>query len=130
MTKGTRMSIQSHRRRIAAVALASATLAAGGGAVAFAHTEEVSEDPANGSKVGTNTSKATITFGEQIKSGKLVVRGPKGVVSRTSRVSTTNVKKLYATLKRPLAKGRYRATWNVTAADGHKQEGSWTFRVG
>lgn len=130
MTKGTRMSRKSHPRRVGAAALAGVALVAGGGAVAFAHTEEVAEYPANGSKVSANTSKATITFGEQIKSGKLVVRGSKGVVSRPSRVSKTNVKKLYATLKRPLAKGRYRATWNVTAADGHKQEGSWTFRVG
>ncbi len=110
-------------------ALAVAALASSGGATAIAHTEAAKTYPANGATVGERTSKATITFGQVVRSGTLRVRGPRGVVSRTARISSRDRRKLYATLKRPLADGSYRATWKVKAADGHIQEGSWTFRV-
>lgn len=117
-------------RKPAAACAAAALLAAGlGGAVAGAHTEAATTYPADGATVGPRTSKATITFGQVVRSGTLRVRGPRGVVSRGARISTRDRRKLYATLKRPLADGTYRATWKIKAVDGHMQEGSWTFRV-
>lgn len=117
-------------RRAAAVLTAGALLATGlGGALAGAHTKAAKTYPADGSTVSERTSKATVTFGQVIRGGTMRVRGPRGVVSRTAQVSKADRRKLYATLKRPLAKGRYGVTWRIKAADGHTQEGSWTFRV-
>lgn len=116
------------RPRTAAV-LAVAALAGTGGATAIAHTEAARTYPADDATVGARTSKATITFGQVVRSGTMTVRGPRGVVSRRARVSSKDRRKLYATLKRPLADGRYRVTWKIKAADGHTQEGSWIFRV-
>lgn len=118
------------RTRRAAAALTVGLLAAGlGGAAASAHTEAAKTYPADGSTVSKRTSKATVTFGQVIRSGRITVRGPRGVVSRKARVSKVDRRKLYATLKRQLSSGRYRVTWRIKAADGHTQEGSWTFRV-
>lgn len=116
-------------RSTAAVLVTGALLAGLGGAVAGAHTQAAKTYPANGSTVSKRTSKATVTFGQIIRSGRMTVRGPRGVVSRRAQVSRADRRKLYATLKRPLASGRYRVTWRIKAADGHVQEGSWTFRV-
>lgn len=116
------------RRRLT-TALAVTALAGTGAAVAVAHTEAARTYPADGATVGERTSKATITFGQVLRTGTMTVRGPRGIVSRKARVSSNDRRKLYATLKRPLADGRYRVTWKIKAADGHTQEGSWTFRV-
>ena len=116
------------RPRLAAV-LAVTAFAGTGAAVAGAHTQAARTYPANGTTVSERTSKATITFGQVVRSGTMTVRGPRGVVSRKARVSSRDRRKLYATLKRPLADGRYRVTWRIKAVDGHTQRGSWSFRV-
>lgn len=116
------------RRRLAA-ALAVTAIAGLSAAIAGAHTDAARTYPANGATVSDRTSKATITFAQVVRSGTMTVRGPRGVVSRKARVSSRDRRKLYATLKRPLAGGRYRVTWRIKAADGHTQEGSWSFRV-
>lgn len=110
-------------------ACAAAAVAPAGGATALAHTEAIRTYPASGATVSERTSKVTIRFGQVIRSGTIRVRGPRGTVNRKARVSTRDRRKLYATLKRPLRDGRYRVTWRIKAADGHSQEGSWTFRV-
>jgi methionine-rich copper-binding protein CopC len=115
-------------RRTAALASA---LALGGAAIASAHTEVTSTSPANGATAKTTLSRVTVTFTGSLMSGKLRVTGPGGKVASLSGGGRDprNRSRLLVGLRGSLKPGSYTASWSVVAADGHKQKGSFRFKV-
>jgi methionine-rich copper-binding protein CopC len=113
-----------------AAALASA-LALGGAAIASAHTEVKSTSPAGGATAKTTLSRVTVTFTGALSSGKLRVTGPGGKVASLSGGGRDprNPSRLLAGLRGSLKPGSYTASWSVVAADGHRQKGSFRFRL-
>lgn len=111
--------------RVALVVAVAALLAAT--APAGAHSGVTSRTPGKGASVGT-VGKVSVTFSQQIRSGTLrVYRGDKRV-GTGSLNPVVNVRRITAAVNSGRA-GRYVARWRITAADGHTQRGSWSFRV-
>jgi methionine-rich copper-binding protein CopC len=110
------------------VACAAAILAA---AVAIAHTDVRSRSPAKGGTASKSIGRVSVTFEQQIRRGGLRVVGPGGrVVSRGSGGrDPRNVARVVVGLRGSVRAGRYRATYSIVAADGHRQRGSWRFRL-
>jgi copper resistance protein C len=98
---------------------------------ALAHTEITSTSPARGGKAKTSIRSVKVTFGEQIRSGSLRVTGPGNQVVSLGKGGRDprNVRRLAVSLKGSLKAGKYHASWKVVAADGHKQHGSFSFRL-
>ena len=71
----------------------------------------------------------TVTFTGALRSGKLKVKRIGDKKAGSGGRDPRNVSALRAELKRGLSKGKYRAKWKVTSADGHEQKGSFTFRL-
>ena len=115
-------------RRIAALA---SVLALGGAAVASAHTEVKSTSPANGATVKRTLSRVTVTFTGELKRGTLRVSGPGGKVASLSNGGRDprDTSRLLVGLRESLKPGSYTASWSVVAADGHKQQGSFRFKL-
>jgi copper resistance protein C len=121
-------SPRSARRAVAALA-ALGSLAVGV-AVADAHTEVASTSPSAGTTASTSVRSVTVTFTGQIRSGTLTVkRGGTTVSKGRGGQDPRNVKRLRVALKSGLKSGTYTARWTATAADGHHQTGSFTFRL-
>jgi methionine-rich copper-binding protein CopC len=119
----------SHPLRLVAV-LATA-LILGVTAVASAHTEVKSTSPANGATAKTTLTRVTVTFTGSLTRGTLRVVGPGGKVVSLSNGGRDprNTRRLLVGLKGSLKPGSYTAKWTVVAADGHKQSGSFRFKV-
>jgi methionine-rich copper-binding protein CopC len=115
-------------RRTAALA---AALALGGTAIASAHTEVKSTNPANGASAKTTLSRVTVTFTGSLTSGTLRVSGSGGKVASLSNGGRDprNTSRLLVGLKGSLKPGSYTASWSVVAADGHRQKGSFRFKL-
>jgi copper resistance protein C len=112
------------------VAVLASALALGGAATASAHTEVKSTTPASGATARTTLSRVTVTFTGALRSGTLRVVGPGGkVVSASGGRDPRNTSRLLAGLKGSLKPGSYTARWTVVAADGHKQKGSFRFKL-
>jgi methionine-rich copper-binding protein CopC len=115
------------------VRLAGAALVAGaalGAGVAYGHAEVTSTSPKAGATVSPSLSKVSVRFGSPITTGTITVAGPKGTVSRgRGGPDPRSTARLIVRLRTPLASGRYRASWTVLAADGHRQRSSFTFKV-
>jgi methionine-rich copper-binding protein CopC len=113
------------------VAVLASALALGGAATASAHTEVKSTSPASGTTVKKTLARVTVTFTGELRSGTLRVVGPGGkVVSASSGGrDPRNTTRLLVGLKRSLKPGSYTAKWAVVAADGHKQSGSFSFKL-
>jgi methionine-rich copper-binding protein CopC len=113
------------------IAVLASALALGGAATASAHTELKSTTPASGATAKTTLTRVTATFTGQLRSGTLRVVGPGGkVVSASGGGSDPrNPSRLLVGLKGSLKPGSYTARWTVVAADGHKQKGSFTFKL-
>ncbi|MDP2711991.1 MAG: copper resistance protein CopC [Solirubrobacteraceae bacterium] len=109
----------------------AAVLALGGTAAALAHTEVRSTSPANGKPAKTTITRTTVTFNGQLRSGTLRVVGPGSrIVSRgKGGRDPRNVRRLLVGLRGGLKPGLYRASWTIVAADGHRQRGSFRFRL-
>lgn len=106
---------------IASLALATA---------AQAHTEVASTSPRNGRTASTATRSVTVTFTGQIRRGTLSVSRAGRKVSRGSGgVDPRSVKRLRVALGSRLKAGRYVARWSIVAADGHRQSGTFRFRL-
>ena len=112
---------------LAAVAAVSGVTAA----TAFAHVEYKSSSPGKGKTASTHITTVTVTFTGPIRKGTLKVTGPGGVtVSKGSGGrDPRKISRVRVALKSGLTAGRYKATWHVTAADGHKETGSFTFKL-
>ncbi len=117
-----------HRITTLAVSAAAALAMA---APALAHTEVESTSPKAGGKASTSISKVTVTFGEAIRSGTLKVTDPDGrtVSQGDGGRDPRKVTRLRVGLKGSLAKGRYKVKWSANAADGHRQTGSFHFKL-
>lgn len=121
--------MRTHQLRWIGILTVALTL--GGAAAALAHTEVRSTSPANGVPAKTTVTRTTVTFNGQLRSGTLRVVGPGSrVVSRGSGGrDPRNVRRLLVGLRGGLKPGLYRATWTILAADGHRQQGSFRFRL-
>jgi methionine-rich copper-binding protein CopC len=120
--------MRSHRWR--SICILATTLALGGATLAVAHTEVKSTSPASGATAKTSVKQVTVTFTQALRSGTLRVTGPGGkVVSSGGGVDPRNVKRLLAGLKGSLKAGSYKASWTITAPDGHRQKGSFQFKL-
>ena len=110
------------------VTLAAAVL---GTAVALAHTDVRSRSPSKGGSASTSIGSVSVTFERQIRRGSLRVVGPGGRVasSGSGGRDPRNVARVVVGLKGSLRAGGYRARYSIVAADGHKQRGSWRFRL-
>jgi methionine-rich copper-binding protein CopC len=100
-------------------------------AVALAHTDVKSRSPSKGGSASTSIGSVSVTFDRQIRRGSLRVVGPGGRVasSGSGGRDPRNVARVVVGLKGSLRAGRYRARYSIVAADGHKQRGSWRFRL-
>lgn len=95
---------------------------------AQAHTRVISKSPR--SSASAALSAVSVTFSQQVRSGTLrVYRGRRQVSSGSGRLSFANVRRVGTRIVGRLSRGTYLARWSIVAADGHRQRGSWTFRV-
>lgn len=118
--------------RIARAGLITAVVAlATAAAPALAHVEVERTTPKAGSSVRRTPASASVTFSGPILRGSLSVTGPGG-----ARASVDNgardprsINRVLVQLRRGLKRGTYKASWTVVAADGHRERGTFTFRV-
>lgn len=112
-----------------AVVLTTAVACAGGGP-AQAHTSVKSARPAAGTTAKTSITLVAVIFNGDVRSARITVTGPGGkVVSKSTRRDPRNDQRFQAGLRSRLKPGRYTAVWGMTAADGHRQSGRWSFRL-
>ncbi|WP_313686334.1 copper homeostasis periplasmic binding protein CopC [Pantoea sp.] len=117
--------------RIAALLLASSTLAFSQFALAHAHLK--TPVPADKSTVETSPQALTLTFTEDVEpafSGVEIRNAQNQVVPADK--ATLNDKQhdqLIVPLSQPLPAGSYQVSWHVLSVDGHKTKGSYTFSV-
>ena len=115
-------------RHLIAIALTALGLVP---ATALAHVEVASTSPSAGHTARTSTRAISVTFSGPIRSGTLRVTGPAGRTASTGAGGRDprNIKRLMVALRRGLHSGSYTARWSAVAADGHRQSGSFTFRL-
>jgi methionine-rich copper-binding protein CopC len=121
------MSNRSARR----VAALGAVLATGVAAVpALAHAPVTGTFPRNNSTV-SNVRTVSVRFGEAVVTGLITVKRANGttVAARASGLQPSNKARLRATFARSLPSGRYTVSWRARADDGHRQRGTFKFRV-
>lgn len=113
-----------------ATLLAAAALS-GAGATALAHSEVTTTSPKSGGRASTAITKVTVTFSAPMRTGTIRVVGPgdRVVSSGKGGRDPRNITRLTVALKGGLKAGAYRATWTATAADKHRQRGSFRFRL-
>lgn len=98
--------------------------------VAAAHTSVESERPKGGSTVKTDITVVAMVFAGDTRSNKITVKSSGGsVISKATKRDPRDKHRYQAKLATPVKPGKYTASWRMTAADGHKQKGSWTFTV-
>ena len=112
---------------LGAVAATSALVTA----TAFAHETVKSTSPGKGKTASTSITSASVTFNAQIRSGSMKVTGPGGKVVSSGKGGRDprNVKRVKVPLKSGLKAGSYKATWSITAGDGHAETGTFTFKL-
>jgi methionine-rich copper-binding protein CopC len=116
--------------RRAGLGLAAAGSLAFGVAAADAHTEVASTSPSSGRTASTSVLAVSVTFTGQIRRGTITVTRSGTTVSRgRGGQDPRNVKRVKVGLRSGLQPGRYVARWTAVAADGHRQSGSFTFRL-
>jgi copper resistance protein C len=117
--------------RSAVIPFIAATVIAAGAPAAPAHTKMKSSSPASGGTAKTTTTRVSVTFTGALRSGTLRVTGPGGTAASTGTGGRDprNVKRLLVGLKGSLKAGSYKASWTIVAADGHRQKGSFRFRL-
>ena len=110
---------------VAVVALATAA------APALAHVHVVKTSPKAGSSVKRSRASASVTFSGPILRGTLIVTGPAGKRASVDSGARDprNIDRVLVELKHGLKPGAYKGTWKIVAADGHRQQGSFTFRL-
>lgn len=109
----------------AALTLVSAPLAS-------AHADKTATSPRAGATVKTLPAAVTVTFGEQVGrvvSVRVTRAGAKTNYVRSFGLDKRNVKRVRAVLRAVGPKGRYTVRWAIVSADGHKQNGTYTFRT-
>jgi methionine-rich copper-binding protein CopC len=95
-----------------------------------AHTGIVATSPKAGARLEKVPKHVSITFSQEILRGTIVVRRAGVMVSRrVGGKDPSNVRRLRVAMKNGLGTGRFVVRWTITAADGHEQSGSFSFRV-
>jgi len=114
-------------------AITACTVLVLSGATAFAHPRVVSATPAVGGTVKTAPSEVTIRFNEKLEPAfsSVTIRDSTGkqVDKGDPQVDKADHRKIRVSLP-PLAPGAYKVEWRAVAADTHKVEGDFTFRIG
>jgi methionine-rich copper-binding protein CopC len=108
--------------------LAALALAA---TAAIAHVDVKSRSPSKGASASTSIRSVSVTFEGPIRSGGIRVVGPGGrvVSSGSGGRDPRNITRVKVGLRGSKRSGSYRARYSIVAADGHRQRGSWTFRL-
>lgn len=120
----------TRRARVLAAVLTAVACLVGAAAVAVAHTRVTSTSPKAGASASRSLRSATVTFSQQPRSGALrIYRAGRQVSVGGGKVNFRNVRQVRTSLRRSLRRGRYTARWSITSADGHRQSGSWSFKV-
>lgn len=100
-------------------------------ATALAHVEVSSTSPRAGQTARTALRAVSVTFSGPIRSGTLRVTGPGRKVVSVGRGARDprNLSRLLVGLASGLHAGSYTASWTAVAADGHRENGSFRFRL-
>jgi methionine-rich copper-binding protein CopC len=124
-------TISKPARRIPLATATAILMAAVAAVPADAHTTVSGTYPQAGRSVSPSASLVSVTFSGPIRRGTLRVTGPGGRLwsSGSGGRDPRNIRRLVARLRGGKPAGSYRATWSITAADGHRQRGSFSFRV-
>jgi methionine-rich copper-binding protein CopC len=119
------------RIRLQLTLVIAVVVAAAVAAVAIAHTDVRSRKPARGGTASKSIGRVSVTFEQQIRRGSLRVVGPGGRVVSVGNGGRDprNVARVAVSLRGSKRAGRYRARYSIIAADGHRQRGSWRFRL-
>lgn len=126
---------KNRTRGILATAAVTALAAGLVAAPAQAHVNVINTKPGKGDTASTSIKSVKVTFSGTLISGKLRVYGPKGKPSyrKASKGKggrdPRSIYRLTTRMKGGLKPGKYVARWSITAADGHSQEGSFSFRL-
>ncbi|RKT53950.1 copper resistance CopC family protein [Saccharothrix australiensis] len=118
-------------KRLALSALVAACALLGTMPPAYAHTELVAGDPADGASLTGPPTTLTLTFTDPVpaESAIVTVTAPDGTRWRTGEITASG-----ATLTVPVAPdaappGRYALAWQVVGLDGHYVDGATTFTL-
>ncbi|MBX5443126.1 MAG: copper resistance protein CopC [Solirubrobacteraceae bacterium] len=119
----------SIRPFVAALATAAA-LALAAAPSAFAHAEVVKRSPEPGAAVSKKPKSVSIRFSQSLTTGLIsVTRDGRQVATTAAGLDPRRRSVLRAAFARPLPAGTYVVSWRALAPDGHRQTGSWSFRV-
>ena len=114
-------------------ALASAAVAFFASTAAFAHAQLISSQPAANSMSAQAPAEIALHFNEKIESAFASIRvsdaSGQQVDRKDTQIDKTDPKVLRVSVP-PLKAGSYKVQWRATAADLHKIEGTFTFRIG
>ena len=97
---------------------------------AFAHAPVIGTFPAKGATV-SSVRTVSVRFGESVVTGLITVSRSNGsaVRARAAGLDPRNHARLRATFGRRLPSGSYKVSWRARADDGHREGGTFTFRV-
>jgi methionine-rich copper-binding protein CopC len=115
------------RRAVVVVLLAAAAMVGAAGP-AFAHSQLVESNPADGVSLDAGPSQVALTFNEDMPPGFDVVTviGPDGKAWQDGQVATSGP--IVSVPVAPLGPaGRYQIGYRVVSGDGHPVEGSTSF---
>jgi methionine-rich copper-binding protein CopC len=117
--------------RLVVTLLAAVAAVAIAATAALAHVDVKSRTPGKGGTASRSLGSVSVTFDGPIRRGSLRVVGPGGRVasSGSGGRDPRNITRVRVGLRGSLRAGRYRATYRIVAADGHRQKGSWRFRL-
>ncbi len=117
--------------RLAVTVLAALAAVAIAATAAIAHVDVKSRSPSKGGSASSSIGSVSVTFEGPIRSGGIRVVGPGGrvVSSGSGGRDPRNITRVKVGLKGSKRAGSYRARYSIVAADGHRQRGSWTFRL-
>lgn len=117
------------------VILAALALAFSSVRIASAHAEFESSVPAPDASLAVAPERVTIVFTEEVNAegNSVTVTDATGAVVSEEEVtlerSDANRATISVALKPNLAAGRYTVAWKNAGADGHSEEGTFTFSV-
>jgi methionine-rich copper-binding protein CopC len=121
----------SSTRSIRSLAALGAVVVTGAAAVpALAHAPVIGTSPRNNATV-SNVRTVSVRFGEAVVTGLISVKRADGstVPARASGLQPSNKARLRALFARKLPAGRYSVSWRARADDGHRERGTFRFRV-
>jgi copper resistance protein C len=115
-------------RTLAALAAIGVTGAAA--VPAFAHAPVLGTSPRDGA-IRSHVRTVSVRFGESVVTGLITVKRANGttVAARTSGLSPSNHARLRAVFAHRLPAGKYTVSWRARADDGHREHGTFRFRV-